>query len=73
MVSSELEDGTFMYYFGTIKSATSKKASGCWKVKVKYDGWAKPYEVELKYNFWTGGDVWHEPTTENQWRLLVKK
>lgn len=74
MASSALEDSTFMYYFGTIKSAsTRKKGSGRWKVMVKYDGWADPYEVELKYNFWTGGDVWHEPTTKNQWRLLVKK
>lgn len=72
MISSELADGGFSYFFGKIRKA-SKGVKGSVKVEVKYDDYDDPYSVVLKYTLWTGGDCWHEPNKHNQWRLLVEK
>lgn len=74
MVSSPTDDGKHEYYIGTIKSVSGKTKKGL-KAGVLYDDYKEcgALNVELKYTFWTGCDVWHETKKENEWCLLVKK
>ena len=71
MISAALESGKFKYFFGTIIKGTNSKRGV--KATVKYDDYIEPYDVELKYNLWTGLDFWHEPKKDDQWRLLVER
>ena len=74
MVSSPMDDGKHMYYIGTIESI-SGKTKNVLKADVLYDDFKEDgaLNVELKYTFWTGDDVWHETKKENEWSLLVEK